>query len=173
MDKYAPPINLGADITPIYQNNGTCVNETITATNLYTNYLWSTGATSQSIQVSQPGSYWVQTTDIFGRTSRDTIVVNNPKMNLFSDIEYECYNGPSFITANIPQNHAFIRWNNCNPNTTNQIHTGNFYFVEFQNPQGCIIKSNLFSVSVDSSLQSITLGPDTSLCSGNSILVQK
>jgi PKD repeat protein len=172
MDKYAPPVNLGVDINPIYQNNGSCVNETIMASNLYISYLWSTGATTTSIQVNQPGSYWVQTTDIFGRTSRDTILVNNPKMNIFSDVEFECYNGPTFLTANIPQNHSFIKWNNCNANVTNQIHAGNNYFVEFQNPQGCIIKSNLFSVTIDSSLQNISLGSDTSLCSGNNIQLQ-
>ncbi len=172
MDKYAPPVNLGADITPNYQNNGTCVNETLTASNIYTNFLWSTGATTQSIEVSQPGSYWVQTTDIFGRTSRDTIVVNNPKMNIFSDVEYECYNGPSFLTALIPQNHTFIKWNNCNPNITNQVYAGNNYFVEFQNQQGCIINSNLFSVAIDSTLYNLTLGADTSLCSGNNIQLQ-
>jgi hypothetical protein len=110
MDKYAPPINLGADITPIYQNNGTCVNETITASNLYTNYLWSTGATSQSIQVSQPGSYWVQTTDIFGRISRDTILVNNPKMNIFNFGEkLVCSSGFSGVLATAPTNHTFLQ----------------------------------------------------------------
>jgi hypothetical protein len=172
MDKYAPPVNLGADINPTYLNNGSCVNETITTSSIYTNYLWSNNATTASIQVTQPGSYWVQTTDIFGRTSIDTIVVNNPKMNIFDDVELKCYNSETNLIANIPSNHSFIKWNNCNPNLSNQIQVGNQYFVEFTNNQGCIIKSNLFSVGIDSTLATITLGADTFLCSGNNIQLQ-
>jgi PKD repeat protein len=172
MDKYAPPVNLGADITPIYQNNGNCVNETLSATNTYANYLWSNNATTASIQVTQPGMYWVQTTDIFGRTSRDTIIVNNPTMNIFDEVELKCFNSETSLIAEIPSNHSFIKWNNCNPNLSNQIQFGNKYFVEFTNNQGCIIKSNLFSVGIDSSLANITLGVDTNLCSGNNIQLQ-
>jgi PKD repeat protein len=173
MDKYAPPVNLGADITPIYQNNGSCVNETITASIMYTNFLWSTGATTQSIQVTQPGSYWVQTTDIFGRTSRDTIVVNNPKMNIFNFQDtIVCFNTTTNITPEIPSNLSIVKWNNCNPNLTNEIKPNNAYFIELTDNQGCIIKSNLFSVGIDSTLANITLGADTNLCSGNTIQLQ-
>jgi hypothetical protein len=173
MDRYAPPVNLGADITPIYQNNGSCVNETITASSMYTTFLWSNGATTQSIQVTQPGSYWVQTTDIFGRTSRDTIVVNNPKMNIFNFQDTVlCFNEQYTITPTIPSDLSFVKWNNCNPNLENEIKPGNAYFIEMVNSQGCEVKSDLFTVSVDSSLYHLSLGADTSLCSGNNIQLQ-
>ena len=173
MDRYAPPVNLGADIIPIYQNNGNCVNETISASNIYINYLWSTGATSQTLQVTQPGSYWVQTTDIFGRFSRDTIAVYNPKMNIFNFQDTTlCFNEQYFITPTIPLDLSFVKWNNCNPNLENEIKPGNAYFIEMLNSQGCLVKSNVFSVSVDSSLYNLSLGLDTSLCSGNNIQLQ-
>jgi PKD repeat protein len=173
IDKYAPPVNLGADITPTFQNNGTCVNETITASTIYSSYLWSTGATTQSIQVTQPGSYWVQTTDIFGRSSRDTIVVNNPKMNIFNFQDtLVCFNTTTNITPEIPTNLSFVKWNNCNPNITNEVKPNNSYFIELADNQGCIIKSNLFLVEVDSTLANISLGTDTNLCSGNTIQLQ-
>jgi hypothetical protein len=75
--KYNPPINLGPDIRVEY---GFC-NTSVTAPAGYLNYLWSTGATTESITVNQPGTYWVQVTDIFGFTSSDTIVVNYPEID--------------------------------------------------------------------------------------------
>ncbi|MCF8408701.1 MAG: PKD domain-containing protein [Crocinitomicaceae bacterium] len=173
MDRYAPPVNLGADITPTYQNNGTCVNETITASSIYSNYLWSNGASAQSIQVTQPGSYWVQTTDIFGRISRDTILVNNPKMSIFNFQDTTiCFNEQTSIFPSIPSGLSLIKWNNCNPNLENEIKPGNAYFIEMINNQGCLVKSNVFTVTVDSSLYNISLGADTALCSGNNIQLQ-
>jgi hypothetical protein len=152
MDKYAPPVNLGADITPIYQNNGSCVNETLMASNMYTNFLWSTGATTQSIQVTQPGSYWVQTTDIFGRSSRDTIAVNNPEMNIFDFQDtIVCFNSSVSITPNLPVNHTFASWSNGNSNLS-QAFDGNdnnqLFNVLFQNTSGCSIQSNKFKILV-------------------------
>ncbi|MBM3449155.1 MAG: PKD domain-containing protein, partial [Bacteroidetes bacterium] len=173
MDRYAPPVNLGEDITTIYQNNGFCVNETVTVSNIYTNYQWSTGATTNTIQVSQPGTYWVQTTDIFGRISRDTLVVKNPKMNIFNFQDTVlCFNEQYTITPTIPPDLSFVKWNNCNPNLDNEIKPGNAYFIEMVNSQGCLVKSDLFTVSVDSTLYNLSLGQDTSLCSGNNIQLQ-
>jgi PKD repeat protein len=173
LDRYAPPVNLGADITPTYQNNGTCVNESITASTSYSSYLWSTGATTSSITITQAGSYWIQTLDIFGRTSRDTIVVNNPKMNIFNFQDTTiCFNSISTIVPVIPTNLDFIKWNNCNPNLTNEIKPNNIYFIDLTDNQGCSITSNSFYVNVDSTLYNISLGADTNLCSGNNIQLQ-
>ena len=175
MDKYAPPINLGADINPIYQNNGNCVNETISASSIYTNYSWSTGATTQSIQVTQSGSYWVQTTDIFGRTSRDTTVVNNLKMNIFNFQEaIVCFNDSLIISTSIPLNHSFTQWKDGDLNVNRAFtlaDANNFYSVLFTSNLGCVVQSNQFQIKIDSSLQYLTLGADTALCSNNIIQV--
>jgi PKD repeat protein len=173
MDKYAPPVNLGADITPTYQNNATCVNETITASSVFSNYLWNTGTTASSIQVSQPGAYWVQTTDIFGRVSRDTVIVNNPKMNIFDFQDtLICFYESVQLNPQIPANHIFSSWNNCYPQTNYEISKLGSYFIEFTNNAGCLIRSNVITINVDSSLANITLGADTNLCSGNTIQLQ-
>jgi hypothetical protein len=173
MDKYAPPVNLGADITPIYLNNGTCVNETLAATTTYSTYLWSTGETTASIQVTNPGFYWLQTTDIFGRTSRDTILVNNPKMDIFDfqDTLF-CFNETLSLFPQIPSGHEFSRWNNCYPQPNFEISKAGSYFIEFTNSAGCLIRSNVITINIDSSLANITLGADTNLCSGNTIQLQ-
>ncbi len=42
-------------------------------------YLWSTGDTSRTIIVTQPGAYWLQLTDLFCNTTTvDTVVVKGP-----------------------------------------------------------------------------------------------
>lgn len=64
-----PVVNLGADITqvmpPVVLDAGAG----------YSNYLWSTMATSQTISVNSFGNYWVQVTDANGCTDSDTILV--------------------------------------------------------------------------------------------------
>lgn len=41
----------------------------------YENYKWSTGETVRSVQVLQPGLYWLQVTDTYGCTGTDSIAV--------------------------------------------------------------------------------------------------
>ena len=38
--------------------------------------VWSTGQTSDTIDINQTGQYWVECTDVFGFVSRDTINVS-------------------------------------------------------------------------------------------------
>lgn len=45
------------------------------ATQVFQQYLWSTGATTPSIKVSSPADYWLQVNDNNGCTGRDTVIV--------------------------------------------------------------------------------------------------
>jgi hypothetical protein len=42
----------------------------------FSSHIWSTGDTSASIVVTQPGTYWVQVTDLNGCLLTDSIVVS-------------------------------------------------------------------------------------------------
>ncbi len=54
-----------------------CFGETATlSVNNAEAYLWSTGETTQSINVTTDGNYWVKTTDLGGCDDRDTLKVN-------------------------------------------------------------------------------------------------
>lgn len=80
-----PPLDLGQDTSG-------CTGSSITldAGGSYINYLWSTGASSQSITVTQSGLYWVRVTDGFGCVGEDSInvsITSNLSVDLGPDID--------------------------------------------------------------------------------------
>jgi hypothetical protein len=78
-----PEVNLGSD-----QNMCEGSLFVLSAGTGFSSYLWNTGATSDHIDVSLPGEYWVQVTDANGCTNQDTIVltlVPAPTVSLGSD----------------------------------------------------------------------------------------
>ena len=167
MDKYAPPIDLGQDLAIDY---GFC-DTSLSSPNLYTNYLWNTGSTDASIAVDSPGEYWLEVTDIFDRVSRDTIVVTMPlRDSLILDNEFSCFNEPLSINAFVPQgNYFFESWSDGNTNPTRTLTQNEILFYSVIDTNGCSWSSNNASMNVDYSLENISLGIDTSLCSGNTI----
>ncbi len=64
----APIVDLGPD-------RSVCGLDTLDAENPGSSYLWSTGAVSQTIEVSTTGSYWVRVTSGNGCIDRDTIII--------------------------------------------------------------------------------------------------
>jgi PKD repeat protein len=169
MDRYAPPVNLGADI----QANGFC-NLTLQPTaQIYTSYLWNTNATTPTISINNPGTYWLQTVDIFGRTSRDTIQVYRPvydSIQLISMIF--CFNENSTINAYVPVGANFVQWSDGLTNQTRVLNSTQTLSYTVTDNNNCQRTSNVATFAIDASLQNITLGTDTSLCSGNIIQLQ-
>jgi hypothetical protein len=68
----APVVNLGNDLN-------ICTSDTVTldAGNAGATYLWSTGATTRTIRVTNAGSYSVTVTNVNGCTNTDALVVTN------------------------------------------------------------------------------------------------
>jgi len=64
----APLVDLGVDRT-------VCGSETLDAQNPGSSYLWSTGATSQTINVVTSGNYWVKVTSGNGCIDIDTVAI--------------------------------------------------------------------------------------------------
>jgi len=93
-----PVVNLGDDIT-------TCENESVTldAGNQGSTYLWSTGASTQTIDVSGEGEtmFWVEVTNESSCSVQDTVYINFaavPEVNLGNDT-IVCQNGTFTLNA--------------------------------------------------------------------------
>jgi hypothetical protein len=171
MDRYAPPVNLGADINSTY---GFCDITLRPINEIYTSYLWSNNATTSSIAINEPGTYWVQAVDVFGRTSRDTILVYRPIFDqILLDNEAVCSGQSESFSAPIPSgNYTFIEWNDGFTNPTRIIDTVQTLSFTIQDSLACQRSSNLVQIVIDSSLMAISLGADTALCAGNSISLE-
>lgn len=95
-----PAVNLGAD-TAICEGSSITLNPE----NSGTSYLWSTGETTQSIQVSTENDYWLNLTDSHGCSNRDTITVtvNSLPVVAHSAIDPVCSNtAPFTLTGGSP-----------------------------------------------------------------------
>ncbi|HMU47424.1 MAG TPA: gliding motility-associated C-terminal domain-containing protein [Chitinophagaceae bacterium] len=73
-----------------------CVNlyETIAPTRTFASYLWSTGATTPTIRVANPGLYWLEVTDVTGCSGRENVWVTTKS----------CMNAVYIPTAFTPNN---------------------------------------------------------------------
>ncbi len=162
-DKYSPPVNLGDDV---YLNSFCPF--TISVGNKYKTVLWSTGSTDSIITVSETGCYSVQVVDCFGRQSADTICVFFPIFN-FIDTTI-CFNDTLSLNAPI-QNMNYL-WSNGMTDATIKIYEAGNYWLKMSDSSGCYF-IDTFKVEIDSFLVLATLGPDKSVCSGDSLSLFK
>src|SRR5690554_3051176 len=163
MTKFSPPVNLGHNISYQY---GFCKDTTLYAGKRFTSYLWSDGSTADSLVANGPGKYWVEVEDIFGFISRDTIEVlsglNYPTSQLY------CPNDSIIWDTGLGQHYSYL-WSDNSTADTLAINSPGDYHVTVTDTNGCIFKSDTLTFGEDPFSSQVSLGPDTSLCSGNSI----
>lgn len=161
--KYAPPVSLGYDIKIPYKLCDTVITA---QANHFTNYLWSTGDTTPSIQVSRSGNYWVRTTNIFGQTSSDTVRIDFLGKRTIPDTTF-CL-GENFQYHWIPLTNYTLAWSNGNSGSLfTETEAGSYHFT-LTDTLGCTYKDT-FNLYVDSLAMRMSLGEDISLCSGNTL----
>ncbi|HRS54359.1 MAG TPA: PKD domain-containing protein, partial [Bacteroidales bacterium] len=161
-------VNLGKDKI---QNNKSLCSINLDAGFGFKSYLWSTGDTISNINVYSSGTYWVSVIDAFGYSSVDTINVNVFDIKLNCNDTTICYGtslniSPVGITS---QSGLSYLWSTGD--TTSSIHVSSQgqYWVKVIDSIGCFKYSDTITVSVDMFPSTMTLGPDTSFCSGNYI----
>lgn len=132
------PVNSGA--LPIITSNSSsnlCSGSSMTLTaTAGTSFLWNTGATTQSIVVSQPGSYFCTVTNYCGTATSEPFIVNNvtPSSPSVND-QTICAGQTATITASATGN---VRWFDDQGNlvssgltfTTPALNQNTTYFVE-------------------------------------------
>lgn len=164
--KYMPPVNLGADINIAYRLCDTTLNA---AKPWFTSYLWNNGATTPGITINQSGSYFVTVTDILGFQSSDTIEVKLESVETNIQDSLICLGESLLFTANVDPGIYTYLWQDNSSDSFIVVNTTSNIFFSVSDSTGCVFNSDTFTVFVDSFKNQISLGNDTSICSGNSI----
>lgn len=131
-------------------------------------YLWSTGAVTNSIYISQAGQYLLQVS-INGCSSYDTIsVVENqsPQLDLGPPITY-CTGTLAQITANASGSYL---WNTGSTNQTLLVNDSGLYICTVTATNGCIAVDSVQVNQVNPPFAN--LGPDQQICTGGQLILQ-
>jgi PKD repeat protein len=136
----------------------------------FTSYLWSDGSTADSLIVSEPGTYWVETTDIFGFTSSDTIEVFYPIPD-YPSSNFYCPSDSITWYTNLGPDYNYL-WSDGSTADSLSIDTPGDYHVEITDTNGCVFQSDTLTFGPDPFESIVTLGPDLNLCSGNILTLE-
>lgn len=137
-------VNQGGASQPIYLNyNGdsiVCADAlpfTLSAPAGFANYQWQDSSTNSSLQVTQPGIYWVAVNDSCSN-GRDTLIVR-PSVNfelVFNGDTTACKNALPF-TLNAPAGYQQYFWQNGNGTAVMQVNNVGTYWVRVSDTEGC------------------------------------
>lgn len=161
--KYAPPVNLGANVIHPYR---LCDNIALSL-NYYKSYAWSTGSTASSITVTAPGTYSVTVTDQFNRVSRDTVTVQFVRPNVVQASTI-CIGDSVVWDTGLSNDYGFL-WSDGSTGSRNVIKTEGDYWVQITDSFGCMYQTPAVHFDLDSFTAIADLGNDTLLCLGQSI----
>jgi len=160
-NKYANQVHLGKSIL---LKTSFC-DTTLHAGNGFSSYKWNTGAITESILVGQ-GMYSVTVTDINGFTSQDSISVSYPKLAIKDTLI--CLGTNVLLDPNLNTAYTY-KWSTGQTTPTITVNTAQKYWVSISDKSGCSLNSDTITVSIDNFANTIHLGSDTTLCSGNFI----
>lgn len=169
LDKYAPPVDLGADISLTTSFCDTMLK----AGKNFIHYSWSTGvsgAADSTLVATDPGIYSVTATDLFGRKTIDTLVLTKPDPN-FYDTPTLCYNDSITWDTKLAKSLYSFEWTGGSTDSFLTVTSGGTYRVTVTDLNSCTRVSAATSFNVDSFAFNVNIisAADTSLCSGNII----
>ena len=153
-----PIVNLGNDIT-------TCANTLpqLDAGNIGSKFLWSNSDTTQTINPSITGQYYVEVTNLQGCTGTDTVAINltnGPIDSLGPDINICWDSNP--ITLNAGNTGSNYKWSTGSQAKTLSINKSGTYSVTITDPSNCS-NTSLIDVTLKAT-PSVNLGADRSIC---------
>lgn len=144
---------------------GLCPGDTVTLTAQNASgdtYLWSTGATTQSIDVTTPGTYWVQRNHNSFCNTTDTIEVINIGPGFPPQLGPDVTACGSYTIDPGSAPASTFLWNNGDTTKTTTVTTSGNYYATVTT--GCgVVQTDTIAVTIDS-LPPLNLGPDTAHC---------
>ncbi|GAB4320758.1 MAG: hypothetical protein Kow00127_13030 [Bacteroidales bacterium] len=132
----------------------------------FTGYQWQNGATTPSIQVTQPGLYWVVVTDIYGCTGSDSVFINlapSPEPDLGNDTVI-CY-GETLVLDPGGQFSSYL-WQDNSTMPFYTVSSTGIYSCTVTNLYGCSAEDEIY---VQVNRPQAAFGNDTLLCSGDTL----
>lgn len=132
-------------------------------------YVWNTGATTDTLITTAAGMYSVIGRSISGCVATDSIILTDNPINQFrlpADTTI-CANSSYVVNLNLPTNTSVI-WNDGNTNAIRLLMPNNTYTL-LANNIGCIKKDTI--VISSKSLPVVSLGTDTTVCYGRTKLL--
>lgn len=162
LNNAVPVVALGAD-----QNVCAGTPVLLDAGNAGATYLWSTGATTQTISTSTAGTYSVTVTNASGCIARDTVVVTNkpkPVVSLGAD-QSKC--PTDSVTLDAGAGFASYSWSNNATTQTIKVAAPGQYIVTVTNADGCTGKDTI--VVTNYALPVVALGADQNICTSDTI----
>ncbi len=157
-----PPQIILGDFVQYCDNNSL----TLSAQNPGSSYLWSTGATSQSLTITSPGQYWVTVTNPCG-TASDTIIAqveSPPQVPFLQNDTLICLGDSIELNTGYPSMSSL--WSDGSRNFRLEVDQAGAYSVIISN--SCGNYYDTVNVSVWSNPQPFNLGADTSICANTS-----
>jgi PKD repeat protein len=158
MDKYAPPVNLDKDKIVC------SLPYTIQAKkNYFVNYVWQDASTADSLVINSPGTYYVTATNVFGKTSSDTIKIGLDPGSFTVDLGSDtsiCSGEVLLLIAGPP--HLNYTWSTGATSRYIRINSSGGYWVSVTDCNGNITTDTI-NITVNS-LPSFNLGNDTLIC---------
>lgn len=166
MDKYAPPVNLGADINQPYK----LCPVSLVAGSRFVSRTWSNGFTGDTLNIKKGGTYWVEAVDVFGRISRDTVNIIFPYSGMNVGDTLICSYTPLTIQPVLASLTYDFTWSNQAISQAITVASSGNYLVTITDTTGCTFVSDTVKLQVDSIEFVNLISPtDTLLCSGNEL----
>jgi gliding motility-associated-like protein len=139
----------------------------LTVSGSTSNLLWSTGATTTSVTVNNPGNYWVSSQS-GGCTASDTILIaqNNPPLVALGNDIINCTPTDVQLSAPVLSNTTYL-WSTGATTNSVTVNADGTYWLEITD--GCGTSSD--TVEITTTTIAVNAGNDTTLCNSSSIIL--
>ncbi|MFA5781415.1 MAG: PKD domain-containing protein, partial [Bacteroidales bacterium] len=166
-NKYAPPVNLGPDITVNYG----FAPITLTAQNHFVHHQWNMGNPADTLSnliVSHSGTYADTVLDIFGFTSVDEVVVSYPVPVITGDTI--CLGDSILVSTGLGNNYNYA-WNNGSTDTAIYVTSGSVWVTVTDSLSNFIVSDTIVVVTDNFKNTNLINADSINLCLGNTIQV--